>query len=692
MTRHSLTLRSFVSSLAICVTACLVLAPGVQSRGPQGSIFEMPRVHRQVQFLRMKLRERAAAGELRVAEDIARQIVVLLPEDADAHFDLARLEAATGRTAPAVRSLKEAVRLGFRNIEQLRNDPLLSSLRGTESFQQVVEEARTPFVPPADSVLSAPTPGQIRDGVALVTEENTRWNRDLASLVIAFADPEPSKARTPTAGDTEAARLVNDWFAEGTAAGNTGDLYDNLDKGHSLLALGQFPQMTRVQYSEEARNAKADYTIQTQHLFNRPTLGNSSTAQTGGPFWRSNPRMAMIDGFQVALLYNQYVHNHLYVYPEHADYDAPRGDVYPVNFPYCVISQGSSGSDRPFLSAIATTLAAFRPEAKEKLIRRGQLMSTVQLILRRCQNFVLSDEDYLNGRAHPIVFQSEFLDVERMVRMAHAMTEDNLPPMIQLSVVEEDLGDPAIDYFYAFPAERLADTPAVIARVYRTTADSRRMVVDASATVDPNDRDLAFHWVLLQGDPERVTIVPQGDGGSRAEITLRWHPTHPVAHRPDINSNRIDIGVFADNGTWISAPGFITSFSLACEKREYDADGRIRSVDYGDPVVSKNYVDPFLDLRKTWRDDYHYADDGTLKGWTRTSDNESPQEFHHDGTLVLMRDELGRPIVTSQVRYGQAGENGQPARLTQEVIPPVFRYTYASDQDFTGQKTVDAGP
>ena len=54
------------------------------------------------------------------------------------------------------------------------------------------------------------------------------------------------------------------------------------------------------------------------------------------------------------------------------------GDVYPANTPYVITSQGSSGSDQVFLSAVACTLAAFRPETKELLVRTGTLMPTVQ--------------------------------------------------------------------------------------------------------------------------------------------------------------------------------------------------------------------------------------------------------------------------------------------------------------------------
>jgi hypothetical protein len=524
----------------------------------------------------------------------------------------------------------------------------------------------------------------INGRIATVSAENTRWSDLHAALLIEFQiDPQRPTSKPATRGGT-AEDLVRTWYQEGTAAGHHGDLYDNLDRGHSRLPGDRFPQLAHVRYSPAAQAAKADWTIQPQHLFNRPTLGNSSTAMVGSAFWRSNPRTVMVDDLKTKLLYNQYVHNHLYAYPEHNDYDAPRGDVYPANFPFCVISQGSSGSDQPFLDALALTMAAFRPATKSALVQRGQLMSTVQMILRRCLHPIETDEDYLTGRAHPIVFLSADIDKERMVRMAHDMQPDNIPPLVQLRVVEEDLGVPGRDYFHHMPAERLFDTPAAIARVYRTTAAERRMIVDASSSSDPNGRPIEFHWKLLQGDPELVTITPMNASRNRAEIVIKWHPTHRVDHRPEMFSNRVDIGVFTHNGEYFSAPAFVTSFTLANEQRVYDDNGRIQSVDYGSSELAGKYVDPLIDIPKKWKDEYQYTDDGLLTGWTRYHNGRPPQKFNYDGTLIVSVDSLGRASVTRPVTYTAEQEGKQPPTLKQQSGGPTIRYDFASDQDLRG--------
>src|SRR5205814_10264880 len=113
-----------------------------------------------------------------------------------------------------------------------------------------------------------------------------------------------------------------------------------------------------------------------------------------------------------ALLYEQYSHNQLYVYPCHMDHRPGRngkdgdkegghGDVYFANTPYVLASQGSSGSDQPFLQAIALTMAALRPEVKQLLVEQNALAPTLQAIFRQSNGQVAKPDDYFTGKAHP---------------------------------------------------------------------------------------------------------------------------------------------------------------------------------------------------------------------------------------------------------------------------------------------------
>ena len=96
-------------------------------------------------------------------------------------------------------------------------------------------------------------------------------------------------------------------------------------------------------------------------------------------------------------------------------------------------------------------------------------MPTVQMVFRSSNKQVAQPEDYLTGKAHPTVFDGNQLDPAKMVRTAHEITKDTLPPVVQLKVVEEDQPVVGRDYFTVGAGERLFDTPCAIARVARST-------------------------------------------------------------------------------------------------------------------------------------------------------------------------------------------------------------------------------
>ena len=183
-------------------------------------------------------------------------------------------------------------------------------------------------------------------------------------LGLGFSPPVLSLASSPpqtpvtTRGDA-AGKLVNAWFAEGTAAGNRGDRYDNRDNGHSALNLAAFPQLQPIAYTpEEVTQHRNQGPASAIHPF--PTIGNASLAApatNGG----SLPRILTFAPNGLRFLQASYLANNLYIYPEHQDHDPGLGDLFPLNSPCVLTSQGSSGSDQPFLEALALTLASFQP-------------------------------------------------------------------------------------------------------------------------------------------------------------------------------------------------------------------------------------------------------------------------------------------------------------------------------------------
>ena len=136
------------------------------------------------------------------------------------------------------------------------------------------------------------------------------------------------------------------------------------------------------------------------------------------------------------------------------------------------------------------------------------------------------------------------------------------------------------------------------------------MVVSAEASRDLNDKPLKWHWVVLRGDAEAIKIQPRNKArlGGRTERAVPPAPADQTGQA--LESNRVDIGCFVHNGAYFSAPAFITFFSLDNEDRRVrcrrqDPLGHLHGAD-----DKGNYVDPMLDLPKSWRDEYHYDANG----------------------------------------------------------------------------------
>lgn len=426
-----------------------------------------------------------------------------------------------------------------------------------------------------------PTPSQAGTYELTLSVKDAKDKEATATVKITVRE------RAITTDGGEVGKLLKKWHAEGTAAGNTGDFYDNRDRDHSALNRGLYPQLDEVMYTPEERKVNRDWAAQFV-LMPQVTFGNSSTSApvTGGG---SNVRFYYTQPRGLSFLYQEYRGNNIYIYPAHHDHHPGHngkpfyGDVYPVNSPYLLTSQGSSGSDQPFMRAVPFTLAAFHPDVKKKLIETNLLMPTVQMILRYTNKHLTDPKEYLTGKAHPPVFEGSWVNDLKMIQMAHDMKVDSIPPMIQLKVVEEDKPESGRDYFEPGAlTELLGDTPAAIGRVVRGGSYVRRMIVSAEESFDANKQPLKYHWVVLRGDAERIQIKPRNEAGSVVEILVPYHDRSAVAgHHLKIESNRVDIGAFVHNGTYYSAPGFVCFHTLDNEARTYDDRGRLLEIGYG---------------------------------------------------------------------------------------------------------------
>lgn len=470
------------------------------------------------------------------------------------------------------------------------------------------------------------------------------------------------EATPPTTRGDPNGLLLNEWFARGSAAGHAGDYYDNRDGGHSRLDLARYPQLRPLPYLDSQRAEKMDYgpprQIRPETVFGNASLSGSAL---GGA---SIPRLMASTREGLEFLAGQYLANQLYLFPEHQDHDpagegsSGHGDLYAVNTPYLIVTQGSSGSDQPFLEAVAMTMASFPPEVKELLRKEKLLMPVVQQILRSSLKPLRQREDYLTSLAHPTAFPAEWLDEGRMMRAARAMTPLALPPLLQLEVVREPAPPrPGIDFFEGpgNESEALSERGMAIARIFRGMARDREITVRAVRTREWAGRPLRIHWRLLRGDPGLVAIERSATA-PEATIRARWHPDPiPVpGGPPGLSGRRVEIGVFADNGERYSPPCFVTFFFLPNERRVYDGQGRILETDYRFPGA---FTDVTLTSTKPWRDRYRYEEGGArLLGWIREEEGKAPVEFTAEGRRRT-------PGGTRAVRY----ESDAATRLLRQV-------------------------
>ena len=411
-------------------------------------------------------------------------------------------------------------------------------------------------------------------------------------LLSSFAVPTAVKNKPVTKATTEVAALLKKWYAEGTAAGHYGDFYDNHDRKHSRIGKGKYPQLTRIEYSAPAKAENLDWGCQVNMLFSGVVIGNSSTSLTHKTrLAMSDPINAVPAGYGFTTLQPIREHNHLYFYPEHRDYDPGRngkpgggyGDVFFANTPYTITSKGSSGSDAPFMHAVINTLAAFHPDVKQKLVKSRLLIPAVQMIFRRCNKNVASDEKYLTGIAHPPVFEKQHIDTLAMIRMAHSMKPDHLPPMARFRVIRESASKGT-----KMP-ELVFNTASAVSRVHRTPEYSRVMQIDATPSIDANEEALTYHWKVLTGDSERIKIKRLDDTGAKVELTIPWHGRFAISPGSPMKTNRVDIACFVSNGHWFSAPAIVSTYFPDNEVRVYSQDGKLTSRKF-----NKNYVDPLI--------------------------------------------------------------------------------------------------
>lgn len=69
-----------------------------------------------------------------------RKLVRLQPNDPTTHYNLACSLALKGRKADAVKVLRDAITLGYRDFNWMQHDPDLACLQGYSGYQALLQE------------------------------------------------------------------------------------------------------------------------------------------------------------------------------------------------------------------------------------------------------------------------------------------------------------------------------------------------------------------------------------------------------------------------------------------------------------------------------------------------------------------------------------------------------------------------
>ena len=264
-------------SLRPCILALLLLAAALPLRA-QTNVFDMPALFPRHLQLAQSFRNQLRSGDYAALERICREGVACLPDDPTWRYNLACMLARQSRHKEALDELEKAVELGFRDTRAIAADSDLATLRRLNRFSKLLDRARSlGNQPPPGKPATAPI---MAAGEAPVTVSNTTWHLDIGQFQTFFTFPprEPLTTNRMVQLPGPAGDAIRAWQAEGTAAGNAGDLYDNRDEGHSRLRLAAFPEMTPIVYSEAAirANVHSGHTLFT--FMGTPVLGNSSIA------------------------------------------------------------------------------------------------------------------------------------------------------------------------------------------------------------------------------------------------------------------------------------------------------------------------------------------------------------------------------------------------------------------------------
>lgn len=506
------------------------------------SIWDYADRHDRHDFLRNQFLSANRSGDNARILSISKSGVDLLPDDPVWRYNYACALARNNKGEQALAELKTAIDLGYRDVGSIVTDRDLKGVCDSDEFEAVIDYARSKEKTPLAAGPMVFAPCKVKVGkTAVLNEKNVTWNFD-SGCFLAGVDLQ---------GLTVSTNSMD------APPGNQGDLYFNRDGNHSPLALKDFPGLTPVRLGKSGIDRKLDRAIP-NFMFSPkfPVFGNSSTAWTQGPEWRSIPRMMMTKQCRKMGLYSRlYLSNQFWVFPAVNDYapnNPTNSDVFASMSPFWLTTAGASWSDQYYLRSALKVSRWLPRDTKAELIRRGMLTPVIMSLMRRALKDVDTPEAYLSPAAHPIAWPPNGLDQDRLKKLSQALRPEQIPPLVAVNVAISKIPErPALP-------EVTYTSPFTTAIVLRSPSEPVRQVRMKAAGA----KEYAF--AIVHDNLGAATLTNKNDS-AMLEIDSR---------RMGVN-HRVDIAVFGRNeGTDWGAPSYV-SFAVV------DPDAP-----YSDPVLT----------------------------------------------------------------------------------------------------------
>ena len=345
---------------------------------------------------------------------------------------------------------------------------------------------------------------------------------------------------------------------------------------------------------------------------------------------------------------------------------ARRLDRLPFDMPF-QLAVGPDPADRAAAEAALTTVATSMPTHIRAYYTQHRLLAPLQRwMLSRFKPGISNEAQYVTAAAHPNVWRAKDFDLVRLAAAAQNLTSNSVPILASLAPVFGEFklspivrAEPFVDYPDPRP-EQVYETPVGAAIVLRAMEQKRKFRFCASGYPFRN-RKVNFRWVaksrgLPIGPLSGNWDYPPAKG--YGEITLNW----AVGRR--------DILVFAryGEGAW-GPPSVISFYGLPNEKRQYDRDGRLQSLEY---LVQQGVI-PELYQLKPWKDVFVRDAIGNVIGFQRTRKGDFRDTlFSGFGERVIETYAGDVPKVTAKVRYFTRPDD--PLTLDYEELEETVRH------------------